>query len=200
VPVPAVVFNALAEHLRLRPSDDRVFTAPDGGPVRLASWRSRFFKRAVEAADVAPLRVYDLLHTAVSLWIADDASPREIASRAGHTSVFVVLDRYGHLLPGSENRVNDELDRLAATNSGNGRHDTVDTFNDEVECQLTGASQPAPLRLVRGIIARSGDDEDGREAEDRLSPGTFEWSKLKLSRTSFPILANEETSRRSIAF
>jgi len=45
-----------------------VFTAPDGGPVRLASWRSRFFKRAVEAADVAPLRVHDLRHTAVSLW------------------------------------------------------------------------------------------------------------------------------------
>jgi hypothetical protein len=64
---------------------------------------------------VAPLRVHDLRHTAVSLWIAAGASPREIASRAGHTSVSIVLDRYGHLLPGSENRVNDELDRLAAT-------------------------------------------------------------------------------------
>jgi integrase len=41
------------------------------------------------------------------------ASPREIAIRAGHSSVSVVLDRYGHLLPGSENRVDDELDRLA---------------------------------------------------------------------------------------
>ena len=115
VPLPAVVCAALSEHLRLWPSDDLVFTAPDEGPVRLASWRSRFFKRAVDAAGVAPLRVHDLRHTAVSLWIAAGASPREIASRAGHTSVSIVLDRYGHLLPGSENRVNDELDRLAAT-------------------------------------------------------------------------------------
>ena len=174
VPVPAVVCDALTEHLRLWPSDDLVFTAPDGGPVRLASWRSRFFKRAVEAADVAPLRVHDLRHTAVSLWIAAGASPREIASRAGHTSVSVVLDRYGHLLPGSENRVNDELDRLAATHSGNVRHDTVDGFNDVGEGQLTGANQPAPLRLVRAIVARSGDDEEGRGVADRLSPGTFE--------------------------
>jgi hypothetical protein len=29
--------------------------------------------------------------------------------------VVTVLDRYGHLLPGSEDRVNDALDRLAAT-------------------------------------------------------------------------------------
>ena len=110
-----VVCDALTEHLRQWPSDDLVFTAPDGGPVRLASWRSRFFKRAVDAAGVAPLRVHDLRHTAVSLCFAAGASPREIASRAGHTSVSIVLDRYGHLLPGSENRVNDELDRLAAT-------------------------------------------------------------------------------------
>jgi integrase len=59
VPLPAVVCDALTEHLRQWPSDDLVFTAPDGGPVRLASWRSRFFKRAVDAAGVAPLRVHD---------------------------------------------------------------------------------------------------------------------------------------------
>ena len=39
--------------------------------------------------------------------IAAGASPKEIAARAGHASVVTVLDRYGHLLPGSEDRVND---------------------------------------------------------------------------------------------
>jgi len=48
----------------------------------------------------------------VALWIAAGASPKEIATRAGHTSVSVVLDRYGHLLPGSEERVTDALDDL----------------------------------------------------------------------------------------
>ena len=50
-------------------------------------------------AELAPLRIHDLRHTAVSLWIADGANPKQIAVMAGHTSVSVVLDRYGHLLP-----------------------------------------------------------------------------------------------------
>jgi hypothetical protein len=51
--------------------------------------------------------------TAVALWIAAGASPKEIAARAGHTSVATVIDRYGHLLPGSESKVNDALDSFA---------------------------------------------------------------------------------------
>jgi len=47
------------------------------------------------------------------LWIAAGASPKEIATRAGHSSVVTVLDRYGHLLPGSEEKVTDALDALA---------------------------------------------------------------------------------------
>ncbi len=57
----------------------------------------------------------DLRHTAVALWIAAGASPKEIAVGAGHTSVATVLDRYGHLLPGHEDTVNDALDEMAAT-------------------------------------------------------------------------------------
>ena len=86
--------------------------------MRLASWRSRYFLPAARRAAVQPLRVHDLRHTAVALWIAAGATPREIANRAGHTSVSVVLDRYGHLLPGSGDRVDDELDRLAAAATG----------------------------------------------------------------------------------
>jgi len=67
----------------------------------------------VRAAGVEPLRIHDMRHTAVALWIAAGASPTDIASRAGHTSVAVVLDRYGHLLPGTDDRVNDALDVLA---------------------------------------------------------------------------------------
>jgi integrase len=55
----------------------------------------------------------DLRHTAVALWIATGATPKEVAARAGHTSVLTVLDRYGHLLPGTSERVNEALDALA---------------------------------------------------------------------------------------
>jgi hypothetical protein len=51
----------------------------------------------------------------VALWIAAEANPNEVASRAGHVSVAFALDGYGHLFPGSENCVNDALDEMAAT-------------------------------------------------------------------------------------
>jgi integrase len=116
VPLPKVVVEALSEHLKAYPASpgDLVFRAPEGGPVRLASWRRRFWAPAVARAGVAPLRPHDMRHSAVSLWVAAGASPKEVASRAGHSSVVTVLDRYGHLLPGSEDRVNDALDALAA--------------------------------------------------------------------------------------
>jgi hypothetical protein len=45
--------------------------------------------------------------------VAAGASPKQIASWAGHTSVSVVLDRYGHLVPGHEGAVLDRLEGLA---------------------------------------------------------------------------------------
>ncbi len=116
VPLPRVAIDAVNAHLNTYPAarTDLVFTAPEGGPVRLASWRRRYGKPAAVAAGLEPLRPHDLRHTAVALWIAAGATPREIASRAGHTSVVTVLDRYGHLFPDAEERVNAALDRLAA--------------------------------------------------------------------------------------
>jgi len=177
VPLPVVVCDALSEHLRQWPSDDLVFTAPDGGPVRLASWRSRFFKRAVDAAGVAPLRVHDLRHTAVSLWIAAGASPREIASRAGHTSVSIVLDRYGRLLPGSETRVNDELDRLAATALATVPTVTTIDTEDADEAQRNEAEPPVALRIVRARSAHAAGRHERAETENRPSPGTSRWAQ-----------------------
>jgi hypothetical protein len=49
----------------------------------------------------------------VAFWIAAGATPKEVAARAGHTSVVTALDRYGHLLPGSEERVTDVLEANA---------------------------------------------------------------------------------------
>ena len=59
VPPPQVVVTSLLAHLdRFEPSSF-VFRAPEGGPVRLASWRSRFFLPASKAAGGNPFRVHD---------------------------------------------------------------------------------------------------------------------------------------------
>lgn len=112
VPMPRVVAQALEEHVSDYPGE-LVFTAPEGGPIRAPEFRRRVWLRACAEVGLSGLRLHDLRHTAVALWIAANASPKEIAARAGHTSVVTVLDRYGHLLPGTEDRVNDALDVLA---------------------------------------------------------------------------------------
>lgn len=116
VPIPKVAAAALSDQLMATGAgpDDLLFPAPQGGHVRLELWRRRFWAPAVSAAGLEPLRPHDLRHTAVALWIAAGASPKEIAVRAGHTSVVTVLDRYGHLLPGHEDKVNDALDAMAS--------------------------------------------------------------------------------------
>jgi integrase len=90
-----------------------VFTAPQGGPLRLSTFRSRFWRPATVAADLEGLRIHDLRHTAVALWIAAGASPKEVAARAGHTSVKTVLDVYGGLYPEADAALRDRLDAMA---------------------------------------------------------------------------------------
>jgi integrase len=60
------------------------------------------------------LRIHDLRHTAVALWIAAGATPKEVAVRAGHTSVSFTLDRYGHLYPEADTTLRDRLEALHA--------------------------------------------------------------------------------------
>jgi integrase len=62
-------------------------------------FRQRFWLPAIKAAGLDGLRIHDLRHTAVALWIAAGANPKEVAARAGHASVCFTLDRYGHLYP-----------------------------------------------------------------------------------------------------
>jgi integrase len=117
VPLPPYVIDALPTH------DGLVFTAPEGGPIRLAGWRQRFWRPAVTKAGLDPLRIHDLRHTAVSLWIAAGVEPLEIARRAGHTSVSFVLDRYGHLLdrPDDPSIARLEAMMTGASSGGTGR-------------------------------------------------------------------------------
>lgn len=125
--MPRIVATALERHAAGLDLADLVFPAPKGGPLRMSLFRRRIWEPASVAAGVGTietdddgkrvhyegLRLHDLRHTAVALWIAAGATPVEVARRAGHTSVVTVLDRYGHLLPGSEDRVTDALDELA---------------------------------------------------------------------------------------
>jgi hypothetical protein len=92
-----------------------VFTAPQGGPLRVTAFRARVWRPATRMAGLDGLRIHDLRHKAVALWIAAGANPKEVAARAGHASVSFTLDRYGHLYPEADSALRDRLDALYGT-------------------------------------------------------------------------------------
>jgi integrase len=108
------VVEALQEHLAGRSiePDGFVFALSNGGPLRTANFRTRVWRPATRAAGLEGLRIHDLRHTAVALWIAAGAGPKEVATRAGHMSVSFTLDRYGHPYPEADRALRDRLDRL----------------------------------------------------------------------------------------
>jgi integrase len=149
VGLPRVVVEALAEQL-VRPgsADDLVFVGPQGGTLRLAGFRNRIWRPANRAAGLEGLRIHDLRHTAVSLWIAAGANPKEVAARAGHTSVSFTLDRYGHLYPDADQALRDRLDALHALSQARQSVGRDGPETDQVgSSRPEGASLPPPQRL-----------------------------------------------------
>jgi integrase len=114
VGLPRAVIEALQEYLAGRSiePDSFVFALSNGSPLRTANFRTRVWRPATRAAGLGGLRIHDLRHTAVALWIAAGAGPKKVAARAGHTSVSFTLDRYGHLYPEADLALRDRLDRF----------------------------------------------------------------------------------------
>jgi integrase len=112
VGLPRAVVDELAAHLVRAESEAFVFAAPEGGPLRVHGFRARVWRPGTRRAELDGLRIHDLRHTAVALWIAVGANPKEVAARAGHTSVSFTLDRYGHLYPEADTALRDRLDSL----------------------------------------------------------------------------------------
>jgi integrase len=109
-----------------------VFTAPQGGPLRVTAFRARVWRPATRAAGLDGLRIHDLRHTAVALWIAAGANPKEVAARAGHASVSFTLDRYGHLYPESDAALRERLDAIYAAGERDQGAALVELFRERL--------------------------------------------------------------------
>jgi integrase len=113
VTLPRFLVDVLAHHIAAYPDPEGfVFGAVRGGALRRSHFSRRVFAPAVERAEVAPLRLHDLRHTAAALAIASGAHPKVIQERLGHSSIRTTLDVYGHLFPSLEERLADRLDDL----------------------------------------------------------------------------------------
>jgi integrase len=83
-------------------SNDWLFGAPKGGPLRESNWkRSVGWRTAKASAGVPGVRVHDLRHTAASLWLAAGADPKVVQRVLGHATAAMTMDLYGHLVDAS---------------------------------------------------------------------------------------------------
>jgi integrase len=116
VPVPRTLATRIEELVRGRNPDDPIFTAPDGGVLRLGNWRVRFFDPARDAAGLGDLTPHDLRHTAASLAIASGANVKAVQRMLGHASAAMTLDVYAGLFGDDLDAVAEALDSLMPGN------------------------------------------------------------------------------------
>lgn len=63
-----------------------------------------------EKAVSVKVRWHDLRHFAISLWIEQGFSVKEVMTFAGHSGLQVTMDRYGHLFKSEDHkRAMDEI-------------------------------------------------------------------------------------------
>ncbi len=88
--------------------------------------------RATEASDQAaePLRritPHACRHTFASLMIAAGVNAKALSTFMGHANISITLDRYGHLMPGSETEAAELLDQYLARRANTATRDANGT-------------------------------------------------------------------------
>ncbi|MFD8563893.1 tyrosine-type recombinase/integrase [Streptosporangium canum] len=113
VPLPQVVADALAAHLRAFPATPEgfVFTGPEGGPIVYTSFMDGSWRKAVKKAGLPRgTGPHALRHAYASMLIAGGESVKVVSERLGHTNAAMTLNVYSHLFPDSEDRTRKAID------------------------------------------------------------------------------------------
>ena len=113
VPLPRFLVDDIARLAAGPRPDDLLFTAPEGGVLRLGNFRRRVFDPAARRAGVGHLTLHDLRHTAASLAIASGANVKDVQAMLGHASAAMTLDTYAGLFDDSLDAVADRMDALS---------------------------------------------------------------------------------------
>lgn len=105
VPIIDKLAKLLRDHLTLldHPADGLLFPSANrpNWPTDPGVLRKRNYK-SWEKAGLTPLGFHEARHTFASISIAAGLNVKTLSTYMGHATITITLDRYGHLLPGSE--------------------------------------------------------------------------------------------------
>ena len=141
VPIAAALRDYLSAHLALtgRRGAELIFGRTPTAPF----FANRLQERADEAwraAELERLTPHEGRHTFASLMIAAGVNAKALSTFMGHAKIGITLDRYGHLMPGSEEEAAGLLDTYLAAQRGR-----AEDAAREAGAELTGAQSGAPL-------------------------------------------------------
>jgi integrase len=71
-------------------------------------------RKAWAAAGLAPIGLHECRHSYAAYMIAAGINTKALSTYMGHSSITITLDRYGHLLPGSESEAAELLETWLA--------------------------------------------------------------------------------------
>ena len=107
VPLSSLLTRSLNEwrlQSKFSGDDDLIFQNKKGRYVGHDNLMKRHYKPTLAAAGVSGVNWHSLRHYAVSTWIEAGLAPKTIQTFAGHSSLQVTMDRYGHLFPSDDHK------------------------------------------------------------------------------------------------
>ena len=120
VPLPDVVAEALAEHLRVFGTgpEGLLFVDDDGLPLLRPRFSRFVWRPAVAAAEAVPhgTGMHELRHFYASLIIRHGESVKTVQSRLGHATAAETLDTYSHLWPDADDTTRTAVDSVFKIN------------------------------------------------------------------------------------
>lgn len=113
IPLPKVVVDALAAHLKAFPAaaDGLVFTLA-GKPMTRQAFGHKWRPAVATAGLPTGTGFHALRHYYASLLIRHGESVKTVQARLGHASAVETLDTYSHLWPDSDDRTRDAIDSV----------------------------------------------------------------------------------------
>lgn len=108
VPLSNYVVKALKEwrlESQFSKPDDFIFPNHRGRNICHDNLIKRWFKPALKRAGVSGVTWHSLRHFAISTWIEAGLAPKTVMTFAGHSSIQVTMDRYGHMFPSDDHQV-----------------------------------------------------------------------------------------------
>ena len=117
VPLNATLRTILESHLSELPWSDGLVFGVNANSTFNGTPLMKRAARAWEAASLRRITLHECRHTFASLMIAAGVNAKALSTYMGHATISITLDRYGHLMPGSEHEAAQMLDEYLARNA-----------------------------------------------------------------------------------